>query len=275
MWYVLGTVVVVFGGVALLIFLALSSNRGASTQPQPTQQHQGDSDWKKWGEYVGWAFFALIVFDLFRKFVFPNVPIEWKEWIPSFSWNTVEIIIATIGVVVLWDKREKKTTVSGGSGVVVTDIPYAHNPPPVMYNGIPQVKWLSSIAESLWNAVAIPIVILAVLAGVIYASNKMPGLVNFWKWTTTPTHFPAWLMVLFVANAIMAFVHKSNCFPILALGIFCSIVGYNAFPGTGTTVPAIVAVLPATMFSCYALWKSDFADWRIPGAFLILLLFAF
>lgn len=120
-WYILGTVVVVFGGVALLIFLALFSNRGASTQPksqpQPAQQQpQGDSDWKKWGKRIGWVIFTLVILDLLRKFVFPLVPVEWKDWVPSFSWNTLEIIVALIGISILWSKRKKASVGQGGEG---------------------------------------------------------------------------------------------------------------------------------------------------------------
>lgn len=250
-------------------------------------------EWKNWvksswWKYLPWAIFALVVFNLFRKFVFPNVPVELKDWIPGFSWNTAEIIIAIIGVVILWGKRgRKKTGMSSESGgIVITNIPYTHNPPPVMYNGIPQVKWVSSTGESVWNAVAIPIVILAVLSAVVYASNETQGLVNFWKWVTAPAKLSMGLMVLFVTTSIMAFLHKSDCFPVLVIGFFFTIVGYLMFGGNwftvhegaswwmGTTVPAVVMVLPAATLSCYALWKSDFTDWRIPGIFEVLLLVA-
>lgn len=117
--YILGTVVVVFGGVALLIFLALSSNRGTSTQPpsQPTQpQPQMSSVWEKWGKRIGWVIFTLVILDLLRKFVFPLVPIEWKEWLPGFSWNTIEVAIALVGVIILWGKRKKASVEQGGEG---------------------------------------------------------------------------------------------------------------------------------------------------------------
>lgn len=114
-WYVLGTVIVVFGGVALLIFLAVSSNRGARTQPQPQSQQptqqpsQVDSGWEYWGKRIGWGVFGLVLFDIYRK-IFGSLPVDWKEWMPSFSWNTFEILVLVAGVTVLWSKRKKKTT---------------------------------------------------------------------------------------------------------------------------------------------------------------------
>lgn len=109
MWYALGTVLFVFGGIALLILLALSSNRGVGTASSSVQQPQRDSGWGKWGKRVGWVFFGLAILDLLRKFVFPHVPIEWREWIPSFSWNTIEILIVLAGIGFLLWKRDQKS----------------------------------------------------------------------------------------------------------------------------------------------------------------------
>lgn len=131
-WYIFGTVVVVFGGVALLIFLALSSNRGASTQPQPQSQpqpvSQQESDWEKWGKRFGWVFFVYVVWDLCSKFVSPRVPNEWKEWVPSFSWNTFEILVLVVGVAVLWTKWKKQTNTTGG-GTGTSGGAGGNNPP--------------------------------------------------------------------------------------------------------------------------------------------------
>jgi hypothetical protein len=113
--YILGTVAVVFGGIALLVFLALSSNRGASVRPQSpqTQQPQGDTGWKKWGERIGWGVFGLVLFDVYRK-IFGSLPVEWKEWVPGFSWNTFEILALIAGVIALWGKWKEKTTDTQG-----------------------------------------------------------------------------------------------------------------------------------------------------------------
>lgn len=97
------TIAVVVGTVALLVILALMANRG-----QGEKKGAKESATQKWLGWTGWGIFVLAVFDLFRKFVFPNVPIELREWIPGFSWNTLEILIVIIGVVVLWGKREQK-----------------------------------------------------------------------------------------------------------------------------------------------------------------------
>ncbi len=109
-WYFLGTILVVFGIIAVLIFLALSSvNRGVSIQPpQPQQLNQSTGSFEKWGKRIGWIIFGLIVLDLLQKFVFPNIPIEWKEWIPGFSWNTVEVVVVIAGIVILWNQAKKK-----------------------------------------------------------------------------------------------------------------------------------------------------------------------
>lgn len=112
MGYLLGIVVVVFGGVGLLVLLTLSLNKEVrapspqATQPQTSSQQE--SDWKKWGKLFGWIFFSFVVLDLWRKFVFPTVPVEWREWVPSFSWNTFEILAALAGVYFLWKKVGRK-----------------------------------------------------------------------------------------------------------------------------------------------------------------------
>lgn len=264
--------------IAGIVILLLLYRRVTEATNIPTSDKW--KDWLKgsWWKYLFWASFALVVIDLFRKFVFPNVPVEWAGWIPGFSWNTVEVIIAVVGVYFLWKKSKKTTAGTGpvsGSGIVVTGVADTHNPPPMMYGGVPQVKWISSTGESVWNAVAIPIVVIVALVVVFYAASKTQGVVSLWKLATTPATLPTALIVLLVANAIMAFLHKSDCFPVLVLGVFGAITAYVMCPWVGVVVPAIAVVLPAVMLSCYALWKNDFSDWRVPGAFLVLLFFAF
>jgi hypothetical protein len=114
MWYALVTVLLVFGGVASLVLLALFSNRGVKTLSSPQSpvvqsQPQGDSNWGKWGKRIGWGFFGLVLFDIYRK-IFGSLPVEWKDWVPSFSWTTIEIIIVLIGVgFLLWEYEKPKT----------------------------------------------------------------------------------------------------------------------------------------------------------------------
>jgi hypothetical protein len=277
-WYVLGTVVVVFGGVALLIFLALSSNRGISVQPQPplAPQPQGDTDRQKWGKRIGWGVFGFILLDVYRK-IFGNLPVELKEWTPSFSWNTFEVLVLIAGVAVLWSKTRKKSsgsgTAQGGSGIVVTGIADTHNPPPVMYGGVPQVKWATTIGESVWNAVAIPLAILGILVLVFYMANEVQGLENLKAWARSPISLSKNMAFLLVANGILAFTPKGKQFFVLWGAVIWTVFAYHYIAGWFTlwvSVYAIKIAFPAIVISFYILWKSRFVDWMVPGIYVFL-----
>lgn len=297
-WYVLGTVIVVFGGVALLISLALSSNRVASTQaqaqPQPAQQQpQGDSDWKKWGERIGWGFFGLILFDVYKK-IFGSLPIEWKEWIPSFSWNTFEILALVAGVVVLWGKWEKKPTATGSgtgaSGSVEqggeAGVPCNHLSPAQIRGTLyaaPQVKWIRTGAESFWIAFAIFAMVCLVFGGAMYASGGSDILAGFWTEIMEPVHLSRGVMVLLFTAVIYPYISESNRVLALISGILSVIIGSAVYgwgwfavplgiqiPWWGTTLPAVFVALPIILISIQALWKSFWSDWITPGYFAVI-----
>jgi hypothetical protein len=296
-WYVLalGAAVLVFGGVASLIFLALSSNRRRSTatlpqttQPQPVSQQE--SDWEKWGKRFGWVFFVYVVWDLCSKFVSPRIPNEWKEWAPSFSWNTLEIIVVLVGVYFLWGKRNKKPTSSGG-GVAEqggeAGVPCNHLSPAQitgkMYNGVPQVKWVRTGGESFWIAFAIIVMICLVFGGIMYSSGGVEILRGFGKQAMQPILLSRGVMILLFVAILYPLIKESERVFVLWFGILSVIVGTMVYGWNwfivpldintpwwmGGTAPAVFVVLPMILVSATVLWKTYWADWITPGVFAV------
>jgi hypothetical protein len=120
MTYIIGTIVVVFGIIMLMIFLALHSVSG---QPVDTQTPT-DPPERKWSKYFGLGVFALAAMYLWWKFILSKLSVEWGGWVPEFSLDTVAIIVILVGLGVWWNKKEDATTQSGTS----TQVPKETSP---------------------------------------------------------------------------------------------------------------------------------------------------